>query len=78
MPLKIHTTWNGRLYVDADELRESPELKNTIRRLRGPSPGNYEPSEDVKKLSTELANAKNEEEKREVAERVERFIAERR
>ena len=69
MPLKVHTTWNGGVYVDADELRESPKLKNTIRRLRGPSPGNYEPSEAVKKLSIELASAKNEEEKREVAQK---------
>lgn len=71
MPLKIHTTWNGGVYVDADELRKSPELKNTIRRLRGHSPGDYDSSDAVKDLKNKLASAKNEEEKREV---VKQFI----
>lgn len=71
MPLKIHTTWNGGLYVDADELRKSPELKNTIRRLRGHSPGDYDSSDAVKKLGADIAAARNEEEKREV---VKQFI----
>lgn len=42
MPLKIHTTWNGRLYVEDEDLYESSEVTDKIRKLgnRIPSRGN--------------------------------------
>lgn len=64
MPLKIHTTWSGRLHVDIDELYESSEVTDKILNLRKIPPKDYD-----LKLSDAIANAPNDDEKRKILER---------
>lgn len=65
MPLKIHTTWNGRLYVEDEDLYESSEVTDKIRKLGNLNQGIGEiPS--IATFKKEFAGASNDEEKNRV------------